>query len=521
MEKRPMKCPLCGSTIKKVMNATTKNFYYKCSNRSCNFVLSPTYTEEEYQLQGQTLETSCIKCGKKLTVVNGPNGLYARCFNCDCDEKPFSLDGRIYRKWVNANRRIVQKEVENLVNCFKLSKDTKDDAIYDFEAFIAIPSDEKSSTLSLIEEDTIPMKVIKVLQENMKRPMGALEISKTTGCMLSSIRTSMLSLRSLGFIKIVDYNPNPTGNHTLLYQVTESPLPELKIYTKEDGYSTIASFLKDNTQYGSIVRAKERLMKGLREAGVKPILFHSSNGICSGYPITVMNEIMKSQPIQTKLNFEEAESTIKRVYTDRTNEEQDILKILRKNMKVPYTTAQLTEKLGINHDHSKAIIRDLRKRRKVKIVGWNYIKGQRGATALKYQLTESPLPRLKTTTNNNLYITFMQFYRKKLHRKDIISMDKAKEMVQDLPIIPLIINQRAYIGYAVSDLKETFKDYFIARESKRVVKTSVDMNIETGDALSYVTKVKHQKSASNFLMKRNSLLSSITSLFKKKEKIRS
>ena len=108
MERRPEKCPLCGSKITKVVNAITKNFYYKCSNNNCHFALGTEYTDAEYYLQGQTLQTGCISCSKNLTIVNGPNGLYARCFNCNCDSESTCYNGKVYSKWVNANRKNVK-----------------------------------------------------------------------------------------------------------------------------------------------------------------------------------------------------------------------------------------------------------------------------------------------------------------------------------------------------------------------------------------------------------------------------
>ena len=67
--KRPTKCPICGEKIKRVLNNNTGNSYFKCSNDECLFALSEEYTDAELYLQGQTLETTCLKCGKPLTII--------------------------------------------------------------------------------------------------------------------------------------------------------------------------------------------------------------------------------------------------------------------------------------------------------------------------------------------------------------------------------------------------------------------------------------------------------------------
>ena len=523
--KRPIECPICGGKITKVMNAVTKNFYYKCSDRKCHFVLGAKYTDAEYHLQGQSLKTGCIKCGENLTVVNGPNGLYPRCFHCDCDTRPTSYNGKMYSKWVNANRKNAIEEVKALIRSFEASKNSED-IQYDFDAFIAVPVSE-TSTGNLEQKDTICTKILEALMEDTNKPMGAATLSVTTNTKIGSVRTSLLSLRSLGLIKIVNYRENPTGNHTLFYQVTESSLPEIKTYTKANGYNTIVSFLKDNIdKYGSVVRAKEILIKGLKEAKAEPVLFHSSRGICSGYSISVMEEIMEKRPVQTSLNFEE-KIVPPIVHGSREECKAEILKLFQKDTTIPYTMSQIAKIINANKCYTKALIKDLRKDKKLKVVGWDLRQGQPGAIALKYQVTESILPRLKTTVDNNLYVTFKQFYRKKLSGKRVTSMSEAFKKIQNLPVIPLIINQRAYAGYSIADLKETFKKYIETPSTsvKRIKKAKKTPNlknidVETAVVLSQVSQKEIQSRVSNPLPKKKSLFSSLSSLFKK-EKVHS
>ena len=100
-------------------------------------------------------------------------------------------------------------------------------------------------------------------------------------------------------------------------------------------------------------------------------------------------------------------------------------------------------------------------------------------------------------------------------------MAKAESAIKDLPIIPLIINQRAYVGYSMNDLKEVFQEYMESPISKkspkkiqRVVKVPSKVNTKT------VTTISERKEVSNPISKK-SFFSSITSLFQRKEKVHS
>ena len=273
MEKRPEKCPLCGSKITKVMNATTKNYYYKCANDKCHFVLGPNYTEAEFDLQGRRMDTGCIKCGISLTVANGPSGLYPRCFNCDCDSRPTAYNGKTYPKWVNANRKNAKEELKSMIEAHGTRH--YEDELYDFEAFIAstkLPhnaesespkaenhrqiTNKKSSQPSSLKE-----RIIEVLSEQLTQPMGVADLSKILNAGIPSVRLILFNLRSEGLIKMVGYKETSAGNFPILYQLKESPLPELTTYNREDGYDTVNSFSHNRVkEFGSAFRIREVIL---------------------------------------------------------------------------------------------------------------------------------------------------------------------------------------------------------------------------------------------------------------------
>ena len=523
MEKRPTECPICGNRIVKITNAVTKNSYFKCSNKECHFVLGNNFTKAEFYLQGRTLNKTCLKCHNPLEVANGPHGLYARCFKCDCDMRPTTYNGKTYQKWANAHKLGTQEEINTLIKNFNAKEVVAEDKMYDFETFIS----EETNKTSKNTEDTNCTKILELLCKDTETPLKADQISERTGIKIGSVRTSLLMLRSLELVKIVGYIPNVSGNHTLLYQTVDSKLPEIKTYSKEDGYNTIASFLKDNVdKYGSVVRAKEVLTAALRKSSEKPVLFHTSRGICSGYPVALMASILDKQPVQTHIEFKKENPTEPLTpYKGQSEMKQEVLKMLQKDTRVPFTMSQIAEKLRANKCYIRATIRDLRQSKKLKVVGWKYAEGKRGATPLQYQVAESPLPKFKTTVDNNAYATFKQFYKKKLRGKRVTSVKKAEMAIKDLPIIPLIINQRAYVGYSVADLKKTFKAYIESPKSspvKEKVKNSSNINIKAIDTLTKINRTRGRinPSVSNPITKKKSFFSTITSFFKK-EKVHS
>lgn len=512
MERRPRKCPICGSKITRVTNAVTKNSYFKCSNNECSFVLGENYTDAEFNLQGTILKATCLKCNKPLVVVNGPRGLYPKCVHCSCDSEPTFYNGKMYSKWVNARRACATEEIKQLVQNFN-SKST-DDELYDFNAFITSKSVEKKNTQA--SEVTIGEKVLAYLMEDTNKPRSAQDISIAIGAKIGSVRTSLLSLKTLKLVKIVQYVKNTLGNHTLLYQAAESSLPELVTFTKEEGYNSTSSFLKENIdKYGNIIRAKEKLLVGLKKADIKPILFQSQKGVCDGYAISTMESIMDEQPSAKKESSSKLLSNEKDLCSA-------IIDLLKKDTKKSYTVKQIAEKLNVHKDSLKTSMKKLKNSKKVKVVGWDFKKeSHQGAIALYYQAMESSLPKLKTTADNNLYTTFPQFYRKKLQGKRSVSFKKAKQIISSATVIPLIINQRAYAGYSVAELREIFKDYVnsipmnhkATKKSRKVTKSTVDIDVRTAVSLS-----KEQKALlSNRESEKKSIFSKIKSLFKKEK----
>ena len=283
--KKPEICPICGSKVKRVVHATTGNSYYRCSNKDCIFVLGTNYTEAEMHLQGTKLSSECLKCGDKLTVVNGPNGLYAKCPNCDCDSKPIKYQGRLYMKYANAYRENVREEVKLLIRNYQSKKVEKE---FDFEEFIAVPSGNSTSLKK--RTSTVEIKgggttqaILSVLATDVEMPMNSKYISEKIGKTQSQVRPSLYLMRKSGKIKIVGYD-NSCLNPSILYQVADSPLPEMRVFSEKEGYISISKFIESNAyKYGGRNNARAKLMAGIKKANLQPVPYSAEKGICDGY----------------------------------------------------------------------------------------------------------------------------------------------------------------------------------------------------------------------------------------------
>lgn len=526
MTKRPTKCPICGGKITRVTNAVTKNSYFKCSNEGCHFVLGEDYTEAEFDLQGRTLNTICIKCHKPLTVANGPHGLYARCFNCDCDIKPTTYNGKTYQRWANTHKMGVSEEIESLIKNFNAKGVASEDKLYDFEAFISSGADEVLSKKENKPESTNCEKILTYLESDLSKGRTAEDISEALSIKIGTVRTSLLNLRTLELIKIVGFISNKAANHTILYQSVGSLLPEMQIFSKEDGYDSINSFLKNNIdKYGSVVRAKEVLLGALKKNNVKPSLFRSTRGIGDGYQTLVMEKLMDQATGRNIKKNAKKEKVISKKEPSLTILSR-ALQILQENPEHAYSSVELAHLLNTtNTNISASVIKPLMKSKEIKIVGWDYQGNSYRAVSLQYQLSSSPLPKFKVSVDNHLYSTLKQFYHKRIKNKKILSFKKLEQVAKTLGVVPLLINSRAYPAYSVADLKEATANYLKSSARKKVKtdtpkRIKVDLDIETAVMISQNSQDNITSTVSNPI-KKKSFFNTIASLFKKKEKVHS
>jgi hypothetical protein len=198
---------------------------------------------------------------------------------------------------------------------------------------------------------------------------------------------------------------------------------------------------------------------------------------------------------------------------------------MQENPEHAYSPAELAQIFSTFIENmSTGIIRPLMKSKKIKVVGWDY-HGQQGAVSLKYQVSNSPLPKFKVSVDNHLYLTLRQFYQKRIKNKKSLTFKELEQVARTAAVIPLLINSRAYPAYAVADLKEATANYLKSSTSKKVKtgtpkKVSADIDVETAVIMSQNLEEETTFRVSNPI-KKKSFFSAITSLFKKKEKVHS
>lgn len=541
--KRPTKCPLCGGQIIKVTNAVTKNSYYKCSNEKCHFVLGETYTEAEFYLQGKSLKTICLKCHTPLTIANGPHGLYARCFECSCDSEPTSYNGKVYYKWANTHKAGVKDEIKNLIHAFEA--ENVEDELYDFETYIALnQSKEKevkeTPTRYGAEEEITPVKtetkaettlekVLSVVESDIKKTFTAHSVASKLNIDDTLARNTLARLKSLNLVKVVHYLPSKKDSRFLFmrYQAIEGPGTEIRLYFTGEGYDSAYSFCKEKKK--TIMTSE--VIKYLSDNNIKWVPLRKSKGICKGYSETDLSNALnyvtygstKSKQLELPMTPQKSAETSDKKTIQTVNKgdiKSQIISTLQSDLNKSYTTKQLAEVLSLDGSSVKNVLKILKNEKMVKIVGWAPEKRRQGATALKYQLVESSLPKFKVTVDNNLYSTVGQFFKKRLKNKKTLSLKEAMEKVENLESIPLIINQKAFIGYPVATLRETFKDYMTTPVSKTRKKVANVSSKRVKKEASTPEEIQAAVLVSNPVQKK-SFLSMFSSIFKNKEKVHS
>jgi hypothetical protein len=100
-----------------------------------------------------------------------------------------------------------------------------------------------------------------------------------------------------------------------------------------------------------------------------------------------------------------------------------------------------------------------------------------------------------------------------------------EEEAKALSVVPLMISSRTYPAYAAADLKRLFEDYLNGTTNTRIKRTppkksSADVDVETAVFMSQSSPEETVSKVSNPI-KKKSFFSTITSLFKKKEKVHS
>lgn len=463
MREKPVSCPICGAEVRLV--GTRENSYYKCSNESCYFRVGLNYTDEEIALQGKKLKSVCLQCGAPLGIACGPHGLYPRCFECNCDSKPMTIGGLVVNKWANAHSWNAKEEIKKLLKEFKKQNELD----YGFEEIHEneLPKKEvikkevckdKSYKVSY---DGIPQKILNLLSTHSNKSFDASTMSETLNISLFSTRKALTSLKNKGLIKVVSCKTGGKGTMTQYYRLSSSPMPELKIYEEDEGYITVNDFRdvlqKDFniTISGNALRAKIDINK------LRMYPMQKAKGIFSSYKKAELLGMfnLSSNNDNNKKSVSTRKKDLKNLSSEHLPLEELIKEKLREDLTKKFTVKGLSAETKRNLDSVRGCVRKLLRRKKLKIVGWDYENYSfKGAVSLLYQLKESPLPKFDTVKDNVNYLTIHQFYNKKMKGLRKVSLHQIVKLVEkyNLSAAPLIINKKAYIGYSTKDLNDMF-----------------------------------------------------------------
>ena len=450
MRDKPMACPICGANVKVV--EVKNGAYYKCSNNECHFCVGSNYTDEEIALQGKKLNSVCLQCGAPLEVACGPHGLYPKCFECDCDSKPMKVGGVVVTKWANAHSWNAKEEIKNLKKEFK----NQNELAYDFE-------DEEPSITKKVEKISSNnfskleqrfQRVLDLLSSSPKKSFSASDISNKLNIEVSTVRCYLSTLRERKLIKITSCKFVVRGSMILYYNLMDSPIPELKIYTESEGYTTASKFHDKVRDKYKFTIALSILKKNIKRNKLQMYPLQFERGAIPSYK---EEDLLKMLGLVEKEEIKPIKKTEKReiIEASANTIEKAIIEKLSENLEKPFTLKGISYATKRSPISVRVRVRALVKSKKVKVVGWDQTRANsRGPVKLEYQLKESPLPKLDIIKDNVNYLTINQFYAKRIQGLRKTSLQNVIKLVKKsaLTPVPLMINKRAYIGYSIKDL---------------------------------------------------------------------
>ena len=471
MQERLNSCPKCGSKIIKVVNKTTNQSFYKCSNDKCHFRLNEDHSEMDIDLQGTKLNSLCRGCGYPLEVACGPHGLYARCYQCSYDTTPHNGV-----KWANTRYYNTKQELKNLIENYKRESvidygfdETELQVIKEKQPThipeptviikpnpVAVAKFKKSTK---IKKTTAMETLLLTMLEHKRKKFTAEELAECAKVDPATARNYLKQLRETGEVKIVGFiENNNAGSLTMLYQTKENPMSNIKTVSEEDGYMSTNKFFKENRELFSASMTSTALIRKVREAGLemKPLL--TSKGVLRGYKVEDLKKLSNvnqdAEIVQQKLPIETPK------YNNSNEIRNCIISYLLKNIERGISSEELKEKLGLPINIVRYNLGRLKSLKKIKIVDTEEPNGKAGYHKSLIQVTSSPLPSLKITKDNKRYMSISNFLSK--NKKIKMSVQGASEVLKRAGAnqIHISIKNKLCKGYSVEDLNK----YLLRRE---------------------------------------------------------
>ena len=554
MKERIQQCPRCGSLIIKIINQKTNESFYKCSNQDCHFRLRINYEEEDIFLQGKKLNTTCKGCGYPLEVACGPNGLYARCYQCSVDTNP--KNG--LPKWSNARSFNAKAEIkllreqyikESQINYgfnenepYYVVEESPEGIIEDIQESFDDEEEVREQFKEKLNFSFAMRELIETLEAHPNTMMSADELAIIAKVQAVTVRNYLKQLREIGEVKIVGYKDNGLGPLLALYQSKNSNLKPLKIFTKEEGYDTVANFYKVHRDLFNPSVTPTSIAQAIKSSKIEMVPLMTSNGIMRGYPEETLKHLsyllkdssklneepLKKEPETVKqlsLNLKEdttsdLEDSSERKYSrDGLTIQEKILKYLKENINRGISSKELSSALSIPPSKAQHNIYLLKEQGKIKVVGIDHVKESKsGFYGVLVQVTSSSLPNLRVTKDLRRFTTLKRF----LKTNSSIRMEakKALKIVEEanLEEFPVLISKRIFKGYRVEDLRNVLSKAQgrlkrTPRKKRDEITVSSEISVEPVSSEVQVNPI----SVASPKEKEEGLLKAITGFFKRKK----
>ena len=300
-------------------------------------------------------------------------------------------------------------------------------------------------------------RIINLMKKFPEKSFDAENIADILKLSSNSVRTYLASLRRSGTIKIVG-----CLKASILYQLKENKMPELRLKMREEGYDSANSFFKNYNylfEKGMISTEVRRIIEK-NNLPSYPMLY--KGGICTCYKTSDLKALFDKSNTTTKKSQKSSEKATKLKITEEDIPlTRRVELLLIQNITEKFCSKDIAEILDVSERSAIYTLKGPKSKGLVKFVDWEpaYKKG----VCLSFiQLKKSPLPALKVYKKSARYATVSDFLK-----KYNISRQEFSEKTAHLEPIPISVRGILYRGYAVSDISALFK-----QEPKRTSKKS-------------------------------------------------
>lgn len=305
-------------------------------------------------------------------------------------------------------------------------------------------------------------RIINLMEKFPRKTFDAEGIADMLKINSNGVRIYLASLRQSGTIKIVGCLKN-----SILYQLKENPMPELRLKTREEGYDSANSFFKNYNylfEKGMISTEVRRIIEK-NNLPSYPMLY--KGGICTCYKTSDLMALFdkSSKPAKKSPKMNKKVTKLK-ISEENISLTKRVELLLKQNITEKFCSKDIADILGVSERSAIYTLKGLKSKGLVKFVDWEPT-DKKGVCLSFIQLKKSPLPTLKVYKKSVRHATISDFLK-----KYNVSRQEFSEKTAHLEPIPISVRGVLYRGYAVSDISALFKQEpkRTSKKSKKIVK---------------------------------------------------